>query len=323
MPVVEADPDGRLEVVDGEFGEVPEDDGFAAPLEAALVDEAPEEATPDDAGEDDAEEDDAGEAVPAAGAAAPFVGVAPEDAGEADTPEPALAEPALEAAAGDGPSAFAPLAAGDPAVAAFGAPTEAVLAGLAAALAIPAFEGALGEAAAGETAVVDVAGVEAAGVETAGDDAAPAAATGFVALAEDAPELAAADEAPAPGVEAAGVGEAADDGAAAPPFSGACALGRSAAASALASGLASGFAAGVAVVLSPSLTVVFFSALRSIVWPRVFVGRDRRGRLVIASAPCLRSRRRRGWSPSARHFCTIPLVLHSHAWRKHRVHLDA
>ncbi|WP_139802637.1 hypothetical protein [Aurantimonas sp. 22II-16-19i] len=272
MPAVEADPDGRPEVVEGEFGEVPADDGFVPPVEADPVEEAP----------DDAEED-----VPPAGAAdVPFAGVAPDDPGEAVPPEPALAEPvlaaALAAATGDGPSAFPPLAAGDPAVAAFGAPAEAALAGLAAALAMPAFEGALGETAAGEA----VAG------EAAEADAAPVAAAGFVGLGVDAPELAAAE------VEAAAdAGAAAGDAAVAPPFSGACALGRSVAASALASGLASGLAAGVAVVFSPSLTVVFFSALRSIVWPRVFVGRERRGRLVIASAPCLRSRRRPGSFP--------------------------
>ncbi|WP_206454649.1 hypothetical protein [Aurantimonas marina] len=51
----------------------------------------------------------------------------------------------------------------------------------------------------------------------------------------------------------------------------------------------SGFAAAcapVSVVLSPSVTV-FFSALRSIVCPRVCFGFDRRGRLVIAFAPFL------------------------------------
>lgn len=51
--------------------------------------------------------------------------------------------------------------------------------------------------------------------------------------------------------------------------------------------LVSGLASAAVVFLSPSLTVVFFfSALRSIVWPRVLFGLDRLGRLVIASAPC-------------------------------------
>ena len=80
-----------------------------------------------------------------------------------------------------------------------------------------------------------------------------------------------------------------------------------------------GVAVAAAVVLSPSLTVAFFSALRSIVWLRGLVGLDRRGRLVIASAPCSRvaaagrDRPRRSISGS--------LVLHSRAWRKRPVHI--
>ncbi|MEF2552234.1 hypothetical protein VQ042_12795 [Aurantimonas sp. A2-1-M11] len=50
-----------------------------------------------------------------------------------------------------------------------------------------------------------------------------------------------------------------------------------------ASGRADAF--GSLAFLSLSVTGLFFSALRSIVWPRVLVGRVRRGRLVIASAP--------------------------------------
>ncbi len=61
-------------------------------------------------------------------------------------------------------------------------------------------------------------------------------------------------------------------------------------------------------VLSPSVTVSIFSALRSRVWPCVLFGLDRLGRLVIASAPFLPAAREypaqgtvEGCAPRARH----------------------
>ncbi|NDV87448.1 hypothetical protein GTW51_12135 [Aurantimonas aggregata] len=65
--------------------------------------------------------------------------------------------------------------------------------------------------------------------------------------------------------------------------------------------------------LSPSVTG---SAFRSIVWPRVLLGFERRGRLVIDLAPFSPDGRLRGSEPPRR---TAPsLVLHSHRSRKQR-----
>lgn len=156
--------------------------------------------------------------------------------------------------------------------------------GLAAALASPALDGAVAEAAA-------ALGFDAA--VAAAEDAGAAPAAGGFEADEEAADDGGADAA---GFDEAGAGDA-GVGEAAAPFTGACAVGCAAAVAVLLSGLA----AGAAVVFSPSLTVVFFSALRSIVWPRVFVGRDRRGRLVIASAPCSQSGRRIAGSTRHRH----------------------
>ncbi len=75
--------------------------------------------------------------------------------------------------------------------------------------------------------------------------------------------------------------------------------------------------ASVFVVLSPSVTV-FFSALRSIVCPRVCFGFDRRGRLVIAFAPFLLAPRVE--SPVSRAALNRGVfVLHSCGPCKHRL----
>ena len=78
----------------------------------------------------------------------------------------------------------------------------------------------------------------------------------------------------------------------------------------------------VVLVLSPSVTVSIFSALRSMVWPRVLFGLDRLGRLVIASAPFLPPHARlanAGYRRRVRAACApLLFVLHSRWSRKHR-----
>ncbi|MBB4003786.1 MAG: hypothetical protein V7704_17460 [Aurantimonas endophytica] len=68
-----------------------------------------------------------------------------------------------------------------------------------------------------------------------------------------------------------------------------------------------------ALFLSPSVTG---SAFRSIVWPRVLLGFERRGRLVIDLAPFSPDGRLRGSEPPQR--AAPSLVLHSHRSRKQR-----
>ncbi len=76
------------------------------------------------------------------------------------------------------------------------------------------------------------------------------------------------------------------------------------------------------IVLSPSVTVSIFSALRSMVWPRVLFGLDRLGRLVIGSAPFLPPHARSANAGYRRRVCAAcaPLlfVLHSRRPRKHQ-----
>ena len=133
-----------------------------------------------------------------------------------------------------------------------------------------------------------------------GVDAAEAPGAGFASPGLEGAEAAALDVAPARSADAGTAGCAgAVPGAPVPP---------------------PGFAANCAsvlVFLSPSVTV-FFSALRSIVCPRVCFGFDRRGRLVIAFAPFLLAPRVE--SPVSRAALNRGVfVLHSCGPCKHRL----
>ncbi len=155
--------------------------------------------------------------------------------------------------------------------AAFCEPPAASLAGLAAALAMPALDGL-------PAALVAVA--DGAGAAGAADEAVPPAA-GVVPTAVGVAALVADLALPEDGVAvAAGVADSL-----APALAGASGCFAGSGADDVAP---PEVAALAALVVSPWLTVVVFSALRSIVWLRGFAGLDRRGRLVIASAPCSR-----------------------------------
>ncbi|WP_233719125.1 hypothetical protein [Jiella avicenniae] len=242
-------------------------------------------------------------AVEAAPAAAPEAGFDDEVEGVAPL---VGVEPLAAVVPADGAAAGLPLGLPVSGDAAFGELPAAIFAGLPAALAIPAFEA----LSADEAAFAAPLAVAAALPPVAG------------VVADDVPPVEVAPERDSLAPLFVG----------APLFNGAagCATAAPAAdvaACALVAGSPAGVAASpgladvAALVLSPSLTVVFFSALRSIVWLRGLVGLDRRGRLVIASAPCSRVAAMGRDHPRR----DIPgsLVLHSRAWRKRRVHIGS